>query len=319
MLVPPVEGALAPNPAPTRDTQGPRRRIEREKTWKDEVRERVRHRKQEKARDRTGSELPLFKDPAPESRTEEPQPDPVVVEPARHPVADPAPPLPAVTLGELPEDLPRTDPYALTEELTARSLDEGGEDDDDLPLNVALPEAKSAPPPDVEPRRSVPEDVREEIREKWFLDEPEPREESPVERPAFPGERARAAGVDLLFLAALWAVVVYFAYFAGRDFHAGTAQFLRTWPWLVGYLSFLGLTYAAYFTGTTGQTLGKILGGLRVVDTAGRPPGYLRAFARAALGGLGVLLLGLGVAPMLVDPARRAFHDKLLGTRVVRK
>jgi uncharacterized RDD family membrane protein YckC len=56
-----------------------------------------------------------------------------------------------------------------------------------------------------------------------------------------------------------------------------------------------------------------------VVDTAGRPPGYLRSFVRAGIGGLGVLLAGLGAAPMLVDPARRAFHDKLFGTRVVRK
>jgi uncharacterized RDD family membrane protein YckC len=129
----------------------------------------------------------------------------------------------------------------------------------------------------------------------------------------------RAAAIDLLFLALLWSVVVYFAYFAGRGAQVGTVQLLRTWPWLVGYLSFLGLTYAAYFTGTTGQTLGKILGELRVVDTAGRPPGYLRSFVRAGIGGLGVLLAGLGMAPMLVDPARRAFHDKLFGTRVVRK
>jgi uncharacterized RDD family membrane protein YckC len=314
MLSPPVEGALAAKESPLRDVPGLRRRTERdknEKNWKDEVRERVRHRKQEKARDRKDQELPLFDDQAQEP--EHP------LEPEPQPVIEPLPsPVPEVSLGEPPPEEPhRADPYALTQEL-------GGEpqqDVDDLPLNPAPPQPveMSRERHEVEARRAVSEEPQEEIREKWSLDEPERLEESPVERPALPAERARAAGVDLLFLSALWAVVVYFAYFAGRDLQAGTVQLLRTWPWLVGYLSFLGLTYAAYFTGTTGQTLGKILGGLRVVDTAGRPPGYLRSFARAAMGGVGVMLLGVGLAPMLVDPARRAFHDKLLGTRVVRK
>ena len=88
--------------------------------------------------------------------------------------------------------------------------------------------------------------------------------------------------------------------------------------YLVGYLAFLGLIYAGYFTGTTGQTLGKIATGLRVVDVGGRPPGYLRAFTRAALGTVGVLLAGAGLVPMFLDPARRALHDRLLRTRVIK-
>jgi len=55
-----------------------------------------------------------------------------------------------------------------------------------------------------------------------------------------------------------------------------------------------------------------------VVHASGRPPGYARAFARAALGVLGVALALVGLAPMLVDPARRALHDRLLRTRVVK-
>ena len=48
------------------------------------------------------------------------------------------------------------------------------------------------------------------------------------------------------------------------------------------YQGLLALFYAGYFTGTTGQTPGKLMTGLRVVDTSGRPPGYSRAAARAA-------------------------------------
>jgi uncharacterized RDD family membrane protein YckC len=87
---------------------------------------------------------------------------------------------------------------------------------------------------------------------------------------------------------------------------------------VLGYLALLGLAYAAHFTGTTGQTLGKIVGGLRVVHRSGRRVGAIRASLRAALGVLGILALCAGIAPMFFDPARRALHDRLFGTRVIR-
>ena len=58
--------------------------------------------------------------------------------------------------------------------------------------------------------------------------------------------------------------------------------------------------------------------GLRVVDVAGQPPPALRALARAALGAIGVAAAFLGLLPVLFDPAKRALHDRLLGTRVVK-
>jgi uncharacterized RDD family membrane protein YckC len=158
----------------------------------------------------------------------------------------------------------------------------------------------------------------------WSVDAPlelrlEPRpqlvDEAPVERPAQALERAQAAAVDAVLLAGLFSVVVYFA---SRSAHVSIDGLRPSWPYLGAYLCFLALVYAVYFTGTTGQTLGKIVYGLRVVDTAGRPPGYLRAAGRAALGALGVGLAGLGLLPVIFDPARRAFHDRVLHTRVIR-
>jgi uncharacterized RDD family membrane protein YckC len=142
-----------------------------------------------------------------------------------------------------------------------------------------------------------------------------PAEGRPVERPAFFRERAQAAAADLGLLGALWALVVYFA---SRAAHVPIRGLLPTWPYLVAYLAFLGVLYGGYFGGTTGQTLGKIWVGLRVVDVAGRPAGYLRALLRTALGALGVLGAGLGLVPMLFDPARRALHDRILHTRVIK-
>src|SRR6185503_14106945 len=107
-------------------------------------------------------------------------------------------------------------------------------------------------------------------------------------------------------------------YFAGRAAHVSMAGLAPSWPYLAAYLGALGLIYAGYFTGTTGQTLGKMMFGLRVVDRAGRPPGYLRALGRAACGTAGVLLAGAALVTVAFDPARRAVHDRLFGTRVVR-
>ena len=144
---------------------------------------------------------------------------------------------------------------------------------------------------------------------------PPAAEPVPVERPARPGERARAAAVDALLFAVLAAVVVYFT---GRAARVELGSLVASWPALAAYLGLLALFYAGYFTGTTGQTPGKLVTGLRVADASGRPPGYARAMARALVGLVGIGLAGLGLVPMAFDPAARALHDRLFRTRVVR-
>lgn len=295
----PVEGALAPDPQlipPARNAKGePLREIpglkKRERTWKDEVRDRVRDRRQR----RSGSaDLPLFRDEEPE-----------------------------------PEAAP---PETVAEEPPSGLRELGGAPDlavDDLPLRPFEPAvAPPAPPPPMLPRsapssRAAPLPVpaadtalEDEVEEEWPV-EPAPRAEAlrPVERPARFVERAAAAAVDSALLIGLFAVVVYFASRAAR---ATVPALLPSWPFLAGYLAFLGLIYAGYFTGTTGQTLGKIVAGLRVVDAAGRPPGFLKALLRAALGTLALALAGLGAVPMLLDPAGRGLHDRMLKIRVVK-
>jgi uncharacterized RDD family membrane protein YckC len=140
-------------------------------------------------------------------------------------------------------------------------------------------------------------------------------EPTPVERPARAAERAQAAAVDALLFGALSALVVYFT---GRAARADLGALVSSWPGLAAYLGLLALFYAGYFTGTTGQTPGKLLTGLRVVGATGRPPGYPRAMARAFVGLLGTALVGLGLLPMAFDPAGRTLHDRLFRTRVVR-
>lgn len=301
-VAPLTEGALAPDPS-ARPRPEPLREIpglkKRERTWKDEVRERVRDRK----RKRGDGDLPLFRDG--EDAEAEAEDEAMGDEPV---VSEPPAPTPRRPLG-FTDEPPLGEP-----DLPLRPAE--------LPLRA--PEVAATPAADLrlsassEPsaaRVRAPEPPMGASDDEWSLGAEPADAARPVERPAYSGERARAAALDLALLTVLWAVVVYFA---SRAAHVELMGLRPAWPYLAGYLAFLGLTYAGYFTGTTGQTLGKIAMGLRVVDAAGRPPGYLRAFVRAALGSLGVLAAGAGLIPMLLDPARRALHDRVVKTRVVK-
>jgi uncharacterized RDD family membrane protein YckC len=279
---------------PLREIPGLRRPA---RTWKDEVRERVRQRKQQ----RSGEVLPLFPDEGVVAVAE--------AEPAAEaPSAAQEPPSESTLsdLGEAPPSWGRSREYDLGEPPAAEPVD--------LPLRPrdTRPFAARA----AEPAALLAEDLDEPGAERWDeVGEDGPAADfAPPERPARPWERAQAAAVDLGLLLGLWSMIVYFA---SRAAHVPVAGLVPSWRYLLGYLAALGLIYAGYFTGTTGQTLGKLAFGLRVVDAAGRPPAYLRALARALLGCLGVLTAAVGLLPMAFDPARRAFHDRLLKTRVV--
>ena len=306
LLAAPVEGALAPDPRleptdmePLREIPGLRRPV---RTWKDEVRERVRQRKQE----RSGAALPLFPEDDGAVAVAEPETpgDAAVPDVERPSVAA------LSDLGEEPPSLGPSRVYDLGEPPAgepATLLDIRPRD--------TRPFARHAPEQDL---LLTDDDLDEPTSERWAgLEEAAPSSEPlpGVERPALAWERAQAAALDLALLLSLWGVVVYFA---SRAAHVTVAGLLPSWKYLAGYLAALGLIYAGYFTGTTGQTLGKLAFGLRVVDPAGRPPAYLRALARALLGSLGVLAAAVGLVPMAFDPARRALHDRLLKTRVVR-
>jgi uncharacterized RDD family membrane protein YckC len=280
VVAPPVEGALAPDLAgrpkvePLREIPGMRRR---ERTWKDEVRDRVRHRR----KDRGGGELPLF----PEELESTPRPD---ATPEANEVEQPAGP------GPEPVDLADADADDVDLDLP---LHMGGEPT----LRTEPTLEPDAPPPPIPMREATAAAAQPTL--------------TPVERPARPLERAQAAVIDVGLLLGLWVLI---AYFASRAAHVPVERLSPVWGWLAGYLAALGLVYATYFTSVTGQTLGKLALGLRVVDVAGQPPSAPRALARAALGSIGVAAVFLGLLPVLFDPAKRALHDRLFRTRVVK-
>jgi uncharacterized RDD family membrane protein YckC len=318
---PPIatEGALAPDPLarlvpsrlePVREIPGRRRR---EPTWKDEVRQRVNRRRAQ----RLGMELPLFPEPEPAGDVEL-ELDSPAIDNASAPIVL-VPPAPAPLAMAAAESIVAERPRLVW------SVPE----DEDAP--ATLPAPPPTPTLDVAPTAPLRNErwslgtigeentgAREaeiELDDDEWVASDEVAEAAPLERPAQWTDRLQAAAFDLGLLASLWAVVIYFASRAARVSIEGLAA---SWPFLVGYLAFLGLVYATYFTGTCGRTVGKIVCGLRVVDVAGQAPGYPRALARAILGIAGLAFLGLGLVPIFFDPARRALHDRILRTRVVK-
>jgi len=85
-----------------------------------------------------------------------------------------------------------------------------------------------------------------------------------------------------------------------------------------GMTTILNMTYFTYFHGTTGQTPGKKLFGLKVVLTDGRPvpPGI--AFLRWVGYFVSAIFLYLGYLWVIVDRKKQAWHDKIAGTVVIR-
>ncbi len=79
----------------------------------------------------------------------------------------------------------------------------------------------------------------------------------------------------------------------------------------------VGAGYYTWFHGSTGQTPGDAVLGIRVVDAQerlGRPIGFQRAFVRWLVSIVSGLVLLLGYLWMLWDPRKQTWHDKAAGS-----
>lgn len=129
------------------------------------------------------------------------------------------------------------------------------------------------------------------------------------------GPRVRAGLIDAALLLAIDAVVVWLTLRVAGVTLAEWAL-LPAVP-LAGFLFLLDTAYLVTFTAASGQTIGKMVSGVRVVyGEQGRVP-----FGHAVLRSVAVLVcaipFGLGLLPLFLDPGRRGAHDRLAGTRVV--
>ena len=132
------------------------------------------------------------------------------------------------------------------------------------------------------------------------------------------GPRLLAGLIDAVILSAIGSTVLYLTL---RICGVPWSRIAVIPP--VPFVSFLLLIAGGYFTLFTaagGQTIGKMAAGIKVVSMAeeqGRVP-LGHSVLRAAAYSISVLPAGLGFLPALVSADKRAIHDRLADTRVVK-
>ncbi len=86
------------------------------------------------------------------------------------------------------------------------------------------------------------------------------------------------------------------------------------------YLLFVLISacYVTFFIGSSGQTPGMMVFGLKVVTAEGETVGYARAFLRMVASIFSLCFFGLGHLAVALDPDRQGWHDKLAQCVVVR-
>ena len=136
---------------------------------------------------------------------------------------------------------------------------------------------------------------------------------------ASPGERVLSGVIDMAFVSLIQLMLFYLTtHLVAQRLGALPTSALVAMG-VVGAV--LAAGYFLFFWSLSGQTLGKLLTGGRVVDGSGGVGGALGA-SRAALRLVGAVFsavpLGAGFLGLWTDTDRRGWHDRLAGTKVVR-
>lgn len=89
-------------------------------------------------------------------------------------------------------------------------------------------------------------------------------------------------------------------------------------PWFAPAIVAIAVAFYGWFWTRAGQTLGMQAWRIRVTSEDGGPVTWRQALLRFFAAWLSALPAGLGYFWVWVDPERRAWHDRLSGTRTVR-
>lgn len=83
-------------------------------------------------------------------------------------------------------------------------------------------------------------------------------------------------------------------------------------------LGIVGMLYFTYFHGTVGQTPGKMILGLKVIQADGKAMNLGIAFLRWVGYAVSSLVFYLGFIWIAFDKRKRGWHDRIAGTIVIR-
>jgi uncharacterized RDD family membrane protein YckC len=89
-------------------------------------------------------------------------------------------------------------------------------------------------------------------------------------------------------------------------------------PGIGGFLSLcINIAYFIYFIGSSGQTPGKMVCGIKVINADGSSLDYQKAFLRWLGYIVSTLTLLIGYIIAGFDDEKRALHDRIFETRVI--
>jgi len=141
--------------------------------------------------------------------------------------------------------------------------------------------------------------------------------------------RFGATVIDYLLLAAIWLLYLLVMVISGvfaldammdaldveriSEMSGAALIFLQLW----GVITWFG--YFTFFHGAGGKTPGKMLMGVKVRLMDGREVTFPLAFLRTAAYLLSFIFFGVGYLWVLGNPQKRAWHDLIAGTVVMRE
>jgi len=136
--------------------------------------------------------------------------------------------------------------------------------------------------------------------------------------------RLCAFEVDLLFLVLLLAIFIVAGLIAAEWGAAEDGMSLLKRMQAIVILTLplavvLGIVYFSFFHAAWGQTIGKMIFRVRVVQTSGEPLTFPRALLRTLAYLISALPVFLGFIWMGFTSGKRAWHDLISGTIVVRE
>ena len=128
--------------------------------------------------------------------------------------------------------------------------------------------------------------------------------------------RCGALLIDYIFLIGIPVISILIGRLSGYDGAKLLNSEFNNVGWLIAVL--LGLTNFIIFPMFAGQSLGKMLTGLRIVKSDGTSPSFLSLIVRHLAGyPITILTGGIGFLFSLLNIKGRALHDFLAGTIVI--
>ncbi len=128
--------------------------------------------------------------------------------------------------------------------------------------------------------------------------------------------RCGALIIDYMIVVAIPVIFMLLSKFMGNDGAKLINSELNNAGWLVGIL--VGLTNVILLPVFLGQSIGKMLTGLRIVSISGQPASVTALLLRQTFGYLlTIASLGLGFLFSVFSSKGRALHDYISGTVVI--